>query len=77
MLSAKRDGIHWRGFAPGRFRRGFFVGRIGPARIVVHGVMLQKYRIKGKPKRAAPIRAHSRVFMVDAPKNRTVVPFCF
>jgi hypothetical protein len=42
-----------------------------------HGVILQKYRIKGKPKRIAPIRAHSRVFMVDAPKNGTVVPFCF
>ena len=42
-----------------------------------HGVMLQKYTTNGNPKRVAPIRAHSRVFMVDAPKNRTVVPLCF
>ncbi len=42
MFAAERYGIHWRGFAPGRFRRGFFVGRVCPARVVDHGVMRQK-----------------------------------
>jgi hypothetical protein len=42
MFAAERDNVYWRGFAPGRFRRGFFVRRIGPARVIAHGVMLQK-----------------------------------
>ncbi len=42
MFAAERYGVHWRGFALWWFGRGFFVGRIGPARVVVHGVMLQK-----------------------------------
>jgi hypothetical protein len=42
ILAIEYDGIHWRGFAPGGLWRGFFVCRVCPARVVVHGVMLQK-----------------------------------
>jgi len=36
ILAIEYDGIHWRGFAPGGLWRGFFVGRIGSAWIVIH-----------------------------------------
>jgi hypothetical protein len=42
VFAAERYGVHWRGFALWWFGRGFFIGRIGPARVIVHGVMLQK-----------------------------------
>ena len=36
MLSAKRDNVNRRGFALWWFGRGFFVGRVCPARVVAH-----------------------------------------
>ena len=36
MFAAERYGVHWRGFALWWFGRGFFIGRVGPARVVTH-----------------------------------------
>jgi hypothetical protein len=56
VFAAERDNVYWRGFALWWFGRGFFVGRVCPARVIGHAKPIHNSAM-----RISPISHHPTV----------------